>query len=291
MKADNTTEAALIKALPHIRALTGRVIVVKYGGSAMLSDDLKAAVSEDILFMRATGINVVLVHGGGPEIEALLKAVGKASRFVNGLRYTDEETMEYVQMALAGKVNKNITMLLENAGARAVGLSGIDGALLEAERDDSADLGLVGRIKRVNTALLETMLHAGVVPVVSSVALGVGAERGRSLNVNADTAAAAIAVALHADKLVLMTDVPGILRDVHDADSLVSETTPAGIAALKSAGVITRGMLPKVACCEAALAGGVARTHIIDGRVPHSLLAELFSDNGIGTMITADAAE
>jgi acetylglutamate kinase len=266
-------------------ALRGKTIVVKYGGSAMINDALKAAVIEDIVFVQKAGIPVILVHGGGPEIEAMLKAVGKESRFVNGLRYTDAETMEIVQMVLCGKVNKNITALLETAGATAIGLSGIDGSLFQAERVKGADLGLVGKIEKVNVDFLKAIMRSGALPVISSVALGCGADQGLSLNVNADTAAAKIAAAVKAEKLILITDVPGILRDVRDRDSLISNASLEDIDKLKKEGVITRGMLPKVDCCEIALSGGVRCAHIIDGRVPHSLLSELFTDEGIGTMI------
>ncbi|MDR3324852.1 MAG: acetylglutamate kinase [Spirochaetaceae bacterium] len=285
MRRFESESAALIKALPHIKALRGKTIVVKYGGNAMINDALKAAVIEDVVFMQTAGIPVVLVHGGGPEIEAMLKAVGKESHFINGLRHTDEETMAIVQMVLCGKVNKDIVALLETAGATAVGLSGIDGSLFQAEREKGADLGLVGKIHTVNVAFLKAIMQSGALPVVSSVALGSGADRGIALNVNADTAAAKIAAAIKAEKLILMTDVPGILRNVHDPDSLISNASLADIDKLKKDGSITKGMIPKVDCCEIALHGGVKRAHIIDGRAPHALLAELFTDEGIGTMI------
>jgi acetylglutamate kinase len=216
--------------------------------------------------------------------------VGKESRFIGGLRYTDEETMELVQMGLCGKLNKDITALIENAGARAVGLCGLDGATLKARRMTSAageDLGLVGEIEEVDTALLDAVLDSGAVPVLSSVALGLGADRGRSLNVNADIAAAKVAAATGAEKLLLMTDVRGILRDLGDPDSLIRSATLAELEALKREGVVSRGMIPKVDCCAIALSGGVERAHIIDGREPHSLIVELFTDEGVGTMIRA----
>ncbi|MDR3301824.1 MAG: acetylglutamate kinase [Spirochaetaceae bacterium] len=267
------------------RASGAKTVVVKYGGNAMINDALKDAVIKDIVFVQQAGIRVILVHGGGPEIEAMLKAVGKESRSVNGLRYTDEETMEIVQMVLCGKVNKNITAMLETAGVTAIGLSGIDGSLFQAQREKGADLGLVGKIEKVNVEFLKAIMQSGALPVISSVALGCGEDRGRSLNVNADTAAAKIAAAVQAEKLILMTDVPGILRDVRDSDSLISDASLEEIARLKKEGVITKGMLPKVDCCEIALSAGVQCAHIIDGRLPHSLLSELFTNEGIGTMI------
>jgi acetylglutamate kinase len=274
----------LIHALPYIKQFRGSTIVVKYGGNAMLNAELKAAVMEDIILMSCVGIRIVLVHGGGPEIETMLSALGKESRFVNGLRYTDEETMEVVQMVLCGKVNKDIVKLLENAGGRAMGLCGIDGALLKARQLD-AELGLVGDIVEVNAQVLESALSAGTIPVVSSVAIGAGPDEGKVFNVNADTAAAKIAAALRAEKLILMTDVRGILRDVRDENSLIKSASRADLEALKQSGVVSKGMIPKTDCCLLALAGGVKKAHIIDGRLVHALLIELFTDEGIGTMI------
>jgi acetylglutamate kinase len=283
--------AALIGALPHIRAFRGKTVVVKYGGTAMINAELKTAVVRDLIFMQCVGIRTVLVHGGGPEIEALLNALGKESRFVRGLRYTDQETMDVVQMALCGKVNKDITALIQREGGRALGLSGIDGGLLRGHLLKTAgeDLGFVGEIESVNTSLLETLLDDGVIPVVSSVALGIGDAEGHSLNVNADTAAATIAAALGAERLALMTDVRGILRNVHDPDSLIPELKQTDLEGLVREGVVSKGMIPKALCCSLALEGGVKRAHIIDGRLPHSLLIELFTDEGIGTMIVASS--
>ncbi|MDR2517567.1 MAG: acetylglutamate kinase [Spirochaetaceae bacterium] len=280
----------LIQALPYIQKFRGKTLVVKYGGNAMINGDLKAAVIEDIILLSCVGIRIVLVHGGGPEIEAMLAALGKESRFVNGLRYTDDETMEVVQMVLCGKVNKDITSLIENAGGRAIGLSGIDGGLLRAKRfraegSPGGDLGLVGEIEAVNTEILLPLLDAGVIPVISSVARGTGSDAGKSLNINADTAAAHIAAALGAEKLVLMTDVRGLLRDVNDSDSLIHRLDRGELEQLKKDGAVTRGMIPKVDCCTLALEHGVKRAHILDGRVPHVLLIEIFTDEGIGTMI------
>jgi acetylglutamate kinase len=285
----NTSEraAALINALPYIQAFRGKTVVVKYGGNAMINAELKTAVIQDLIFMQCVGIRTVLVHGGGPEIEALLNALGKESRFVQGLRYTDQETMDVVQMALCGRVNKDITALIQQEGGRALGLSGIDCALLQGHflKTAGEDLGFVGEIETVNTPVLENLLDNNILPVVSSVALGTGDAAGHSLNVNADTAAAKIAAAMGAEKLVLMTDVRGILRNVHDQDSLMPELKRSDLEGLIKDGVVSKGMIPKVQCCSLAMDGGVKRAHIIDGRLPHALLMELFTDQGIGTMI------
>jgi acetylglutamate kinase len=277
----------LVHALPYIRQHRGSTIVVKYGGNAMINESLKAQVIQDIVLMSYVGIRVILVHGGGPEIDALLKRLGMESRFVRGLRYTDGETMEVVQMVLCGKLNKDITALIENAGGRAVGLCGLDGATLKARciRTEGEDLGLVGEIEEVDTTLLNTLLDNGMIPVLSSVALG--EEGGRSLNVNADTVAAKLAAAMKAEKLLLMTDVRGILRDTADPGSLVHTASLAELEVLKQQGVVSKGMIPKVDCCAIALLGGVGRVHIIDGREPHSLIVELFTDEGVGTMVSA----
>ncbi|MDR2798557.1 MAG: acetylglutamate kinase [Treponema sp.] len=281
--------AVLVHALPYIQRYQGKTMVVKYGGNAMIHADLKAAVMQDVILMSCVGIRTVLVHGGGPEIEAMLQALGKESRFVRGLRYTDEETMEIVQMVLCGKVNKDITFLIQQQGGQAIGICGIDGGLLQAKQlgTEDEDLGLVGEIETVNTSVLEGILHSGAIPVVSSVALGIGAATGHALNINADMAAARIAVALEAEKLLLMTDVPGLLRDVHDPDSLIKVITNTELAALRKEGIMSKGMIPKTDCCSLALEGGVKKAHIIDGRFPHALLIELFTHGGIGTMIEA----
>ncbi|MDR2362944.1 MAG: acetylglutamate kinase [Spirochaetaceae bacterium] len=285
MVSNNDRAAVLIHALPYIQRYRGKTMVVKYGGNAMINGSLKAAVIQDVILMACVGIRVVLVHGGGPEIGVMLSAMGKESRFVRGLRYTDEETMEVVQMVLCGKVNKDITSLIQQAGGRALGLCGIDGALLQARRITGEDLGLVGEIEAVETSVLNAILDSGAVPVISSVALGIGEDAGRALNVNADTAAAKIAAALGAEKLILMTDVQGILRDVEEPDSLIKALTRAELDDLTRQGVVSKGMIPKAECCGLALEGGVKKAHIIDGRLPHALLIELFTDEGIGTMI------
>lgn len=252
----------------------------------MTGAELKAAVIEDVIFMSCVGIRVVLVHGGGPEIEALLSAVGKESRFVNGLRYTDEETIEIVQMALCGKVNKDIVSLIQQKGGYAVGVCGIDGGLLQARRlTGGEDLGFVGEIETVETSVLEHILHAGAIPVVSPVACGVGATAGHALNINADTVAAKIAEAMQAERLFLMTDVRGLLRDVGNPDSLIPVLTKTELEGFKKAGIVSKGMIPKTDCCGIALDGGVPAAHILDGRTPHVLLKALFTDESVGTII------
>ena len=273
----------LIQALPYIQKYSGQTIVVKYGGNAMLNEELKEAVMEDIVLLNTIGIKVVLVHGGGPEINHMLERVGKESKFVDGLRYTDAETMEIVQMVLTGKLNKDIVGILLQKGGRAVGLSGVDSGLLRAVKTEK-DLGFVGEVTQVNPEILATLLDQDFIPVVSTVASG---EQGDSANynINADTAAAKIAVALKAEKFVQLTNVPGVLRDVNDPSTLIKRIERTAIGSLKATGIISSGMIPKIDCCLTALLGGVPRTHIIDGRVPHSLLIEMFSDRGIGTMI------
>lgn len=273
----------LIEALPYFKQWVGKVVVVKYGGNAMLNEELKEAVMEDIVLLNTIGIKVVLVHGGGPEINHMLERVGKESKFVDGLRYTDAETMEIVQMVLTGKLNKDIVGILLQKGGRAVGLSGVDSGLLRAVKTEK-DLGFVGEVTHVNPEILATLLDQDFIPVVSTVASG---EQGDSANynINADTAAAKIAVALKAEKFVQLTNVPGVLRDVNDPSTLIKRIEKTAIGSLKATGIISSGMIPKIDCCLTALEGGVPRTHIIDGRVPHSLLIEMFSDRGIGTMI------
>jgi acetylglutamate kinase len=283
--SDSERASILAQALPYIQEFRGKTIVVKYGGAAMVNESLRAAVAEDLVLMSCVGIRAVLVHGGGPEIDAMLRRLGKEPVFVKGLRYTDEETMEVVQMVLAGKVNKDLVALLQRAGGKALGLCGLDGGLLAAaKRGGPDDLGLVGEIEEVRTEVLEAALDGGFVPVVATVAGGRGDDH-KSYNVNADTAAAEIAIALGAEKLLLLTDVPGILRDVKDPSTLIRQLPRSGVQALRDEGILSKGMIPKVECCAKAVDGGVGRAHIIDGRVPHSLLVEVFSDAGIGTMI------
>lgn len=273
----------LVQALPYFKNWVGKIVVVKYGGNAMLNEELKQAVMEDIVLLNTIGIKVVLVHGGGPEINHMLERVGKESKFVDGLRYTDEETMEIVQMVLTGKLNKDIVGILLQKGGRAIGLSGVDSGLLRAKKTEK-DLGFVGEVTQVNPEILTSLLDEGFIPVVSTVALGEQGDTSR-YNINADTAAAKIAVALHAEKFVQLTNVPGVLRDINDPTTLIKRIEKTAIGSLKATGIISSGMIPKIDCCLTALMGGVPRTHIIDGRVPHSLLIEMFSDRGIGTMI------
>lgn len=278
-----TWSNVLVEALPYFKQWVGKVVVVKYGGNAMLNEELKQAVMEDIVLLNTIGVKVVLVHGGGPEINKMLEKIGKESKFVDGLRYTDEETMEVVQMVLTGKLNKDIVGILLQKGGKAVGLSGVDSGLLRAVKTEK-DLGFVGEVTEVNPEIITSLLNDGFIPVVSTVALGEQGDDAR-YNINADTAAAKIAVALKAEKFVQLTNVPGILRNVDDPTTLIKRIERTAIGSLKATGVIAGGMIPKIDCCETALNGGVPRTHIIDGRVPHSLLIEMFSDRGIGTMI------
>lgn len=281
--SSETWAKVLSEALPYFRHWCGKVVVVKYGGNAMLNEELKAAVMDDIVLLNTIGIKVVLVHGGGPEINKMLDKVGKESKFVDGLRYTDAETMEIVQMVLTGKLNKDIVGLLLQKGGKAVGLSGVDSGLLRAKKTEK-DLGYVGEVTEVHPEILSSLLNEGFIPVVSTVALGEDGDKG-NYNINADTAAAKIAVALKAEKFVQLTNVAGVLRNIDDSSTLIKRIEKTAIGSLKATGIIAGGMIPKIDCCLTALEGGVPRTHIIDGRVPHSLLIEMFSDRGIGTMI------
>jgi len=278
-----TQAEVLIQALPYIKQYAGQTIVVKYGGAAMIDETLKAAVMQDIVLMRYVGINPVVVHGGGPEISDAMHKMGKEPQFVGGLRVTDAETMEIVEMVLAGKTNKGIVAHLNQQGGMAVGLSGKDGNLIVAERETTkGDIGFVGRVTQINPALLHTLAGAGYIPVISTVAIGT---RGESYNVNADTVAGELAAALGAVKLIMMTDVEGIYQDFADKDSLIKEMTAKDARQLITDGHVDKGMIPKVDACIIAISGGVERATIIDGRLPHSLLMELFTDEGIGTMI------
>lgn len=277
----------LVEALPYIQEYAGKIIVVKYGGNAMINEDLKQAVIEDIVLLNLVGIKVVLVHGGGPEISEMLKKIGKESKFVKGLRYTDRETMDIVQMILCGKVNKNLVSLFEKAGGRAVGLGGMDGGLFKAIRlvdPDGTEYGYVGDIKEVNEKVVLDVLNEGFIPVVSSVAAGMDEET--NYNINADTAAEKLAVALKAKKLILLTDVCGLMRDPKDDSTLIPRLKVSEVPALIKEGVISGGMIPKVDCCVEAVRQGVERANIQDGRVPHSILVELLSNDGVGTMFS-----
>ena len=275
----------LIEALPHIQKYNGKTVVVKYGGNAMINETLKDAVIHDIVLLSLVGVHVVVVHGGGPEISAMLKKIGKKSEFVKGLRYTDRETMDIVQMILCGKVNKDLVSLLGNAGGVGIGLSGMDGGLFQAVRKkdpDGTDYGYVGEIVKVNPEPVMDMLEHGYIPVVSTVALGIDDDT--NYNINADLAAAKLAVALQAEKLILLTDVRGLLLDRNDENTLLPELKVSAVPKLIKDGVIAGGMIPKVDCCVEAVREGVHQANIQDGRVEHSILIELFSDQGVGTM-------
>ena len=270
----------LSDALPNIRRYNGKVVVIKYGGNAMLGDELKHAVMSDIVMLSLIGVKVVLVHGGGPEISEMLKRVGKKSEFVGGLRYTDGETAEVVRMVLAGKTNKTLTDLICRNGGKAVGICGQDGHLLKCSKQDE-ELGFVGRIEQVNTQIIVDLLGLGYVPVVATVGYD---DEGNIYNINADTAAASIAGALNAESLILMTDIRGLLEDKDDPDSLIKKVYVSDIPALVKQGIISGGMIPKIECCKDAIRRGVKKAVIIDGRVSHSILIELLSDEGSGTM-------
>lgn len=272
----------LVEALPYIQHYYNKIIVVKYGGNAMVSPELQKAVMDDIVLLRLIGVKVVLVHGGGPEISDMLRRVGKESKFVDGLRVTDEETAELVQMVLAGKVNKNLVNLLQNAGGKAIGLSGMDGHMIEAKMQDER-LGYVGEITKINTAPILDLLEKGYIPVVSTI--GCDGEN-HVYNINADTAAARIAGALKSENLILMTDIKGVLRDKDDPETLISRIYVSEVPQLMSEGVIQGGMIPKMNCCVDAIRRGVKQACIIDGRVPHSILIETLTNAGIGTMLT-----
>ena len=270
----------LLEAMPYIEKYQNKVLVIKYGGNAMVSEELKKSVMRDLTLLRFVGINVVLVHGGGPEISETLKRMGVESRFVNGLRYTDEETAEVVRMVLAGKVNKELVHRLQMLGAKSVGMCGIDGGMLLCEKE-SDELGYVGKIVSVNTGVITDSLANGYLPVISTVGYD---NEGHIYNVNADTAASAIAGALGAESLILMTDIRGLLRDKEDEDSLIRKVYVSDIPSLINEGVISGGMIPKINCCKEAIRRGVDRVFITDGRVKHSILLELLSDEGMGTM-------
>ena len=272
----------LAEALPYIQKYYGKTVVVKYGGNAMISDELRRAVISDLILLHLVGIRVVVVHGGGPEITGMLRKIGKESRFVDGLRYTDEETMDVVQQVLCGKVNKNLVATLNQTGGRAVGLCGMDAGLFQARMLDEK-YGLVGEITAVEPRVVVDSLENGYIPVVSTVAQGTDGPA--AYNINADTAAAKLAVALGAEKLLLLTDVRGLLRDPADEGTLLPEVRLSQVPGLVKDGVIKGGMLPKVECCVEAVRSGVKNAVILDGRIPHSLLIELLSDAGIGTML------
>ncbi|MBQ4451988.1 MAG: acetylglutamate kinase [Clostridia bacterium] len=274
----------LTQALPYIKRYTGKIVVVKYGGNAMVNENLKQQVMEDIVLLWLIGVHVVLVHGGGPDISELMNRLGMQPRFVNGLRVTDKETADVVQMVLAGKVNKTLVNLLEMKGGKAIGISGMDGRLIEADFQDE-QLGYVGRITRINIQPVNDLLQNGYIPVISTVGCD---SRGNIFNINGDTAAARIAGALGAERMILMTDIAGILLNRDDPSTLIPEVTISQIADLQRSGVISGGMIPKVDCCIRAINEGVKQVVIMDGRVPHAVLMELLTDEGAGTMVKGD---
>jgi acetylglutamate kinase len=284
----------LIEALPYIKEFYGKTIVIKFGGHAMVNEELKKAVAKDCVLMKYVGMNPIIVHGGGPEISTMLNKLGKKSSFINGLRVTDAETMEVVEMVLVGKVNKSIVSAIGSSGGKALGLSGKDGQLIEARPQKvtskngngetvAHDLGFVGEVKKINPEIIESVMEQGYIPVIAPIGVG---DDSQSYNINADYVAGEIAKALNAEKMMLLTDVKGILRDYNDDKSLISVLKTDEISDLIEKGVISGGMIPKVQCCVSALQGGVKKAHIIDGRIPHSPLLEVFTDQGIGTMVT-----
>ena len=292
-KIDKAT--ILIEALPYIRKLRGQTIVIKYGGNAMVNEELKQSVMDDITLLKYIGINPILVHGGGPDINNMLKEVNVESHFVNGLRYTDEKTMGVAQMVLIGKTNKEIVSALNLKGAKAVGICGIDGNLIEAEKltkdseGNDLDVGYVGKITKINTHVLEMLANDEYIPVIAPIGVG---KDGQSYNINADTVAAEVAVALTASKLITLTDVRGVLKDNEDGTkSLIGQLDIPSIQECKRDGIITGGMIPKVEGCLDTVIRGVRRAHIIDGRIPHSIILEMFTKKGIGTMIVKDKNE
>ena len=288
MKMDNVTNSmrahVLVQALPYLQRYYGKTIVVKYGGNAMTSEDLKEQVMEDIVLLSMVGIRVVLVHGGGPELSGLMQRLGKKPEFIDGLRVTDKETIDMAQMVLAGKINKSLVNLLQMKGGQAIGLSGMDGRLIEAKIRDPK-YGYVGDVTKINGDVVTTLLDNGYIPVIST--LGCDTE-GNTYNINGDTGAGKIASAIGAERLIMMTDIEGIMRDREDPDSLISSLTIEEAEQLTQEGVISGGMIPKVRCCTDALNEGVKAAVIIDGRVPHAVLMEILTDEGAGTLFTKE---
>lgn len=275
----------LSEALPYIQKFNGKTLVIKYGGNAMVSEIMRNAVISDCLLLSLVGINVVLVHGGGPEINEMMKKVGKESRFINGLRYTDTETVDLVQMVLAGKVNKNLVSLINTAGGKAIGLCGLDAGLLRCKKttdDNGTDYGFVGDVTEVNEKPILDMLNNGYMPVIATIACD---ESGNTYNINADTAAAKIAGKIGAEKIILLTDTRGVLKDKDDENTLISRIKTSEIPGYIKDGFIQGGMIPKINCCATAIHEGVRSAHILDGRVEHSVLIEVLTAKGIGTMI------
>ena len=274
----------LTQALPYIKRYNGKIVVIKYGGNAMINEQLKQQVMEDIVLLWLIGVKVVLVHGGGPEISELMAKLGKKAEFVDGLRVTDKETVDIVQMVLAGKVNKTLVNLLEMKGGKAMGISGMDGRLIEAKIKDER-LGYVGKVTKVHINPVLDLLEKGYIPVVSTIGCD---KEGNAYNINGDTAAAFLAGALEADRLIMMTDIAGILRDKNDESTIIPEVTVSEAKKLYEEGIVSGGMIPKVDCCIEAIEKGVKNVTIMDGRVPHSILMELLTDEGAGTMVRKD---
>lgn len=283
MNTSNAVRAEILtQAVPYIKEYTGKYVVAKYGGNAMTDPQLKKSVMQDILLLQLVGVKIILVHGGGPEISAMLKKLSIESHFENGLRVTDDDTMEVVQMVLAGKVNKSLAADLSALGGRAVGLCGIDGSLIKVHQKNKK-LGHVGEIDEINTKILDDLLDGGFIPVISSIGID---DDGNPYNINADTAAAKIAAALHAESMVVMSNINGVLRDKDDENSLISQMSLADAEELKKSGIIAGGMIPKVDCCTNAVKEGVKKVFIINGEIPHAILIELLTDEGLGTMFT-----
>lgn len=281
MNTSNAVRAEILtQAVPYIKEYTGKYVVAKYGGNAMTDPQLKKSVMQDILLLQLVGVKVILVHGGGPEISAMLKKLSIESHFENGLRVTDDDTMEVVQMVLAGKVNKSLAADLSALGGKAVGLCGIDGGLIKVHQKNEK-LGHVGEIDEINTKILDDLLDGGFIPVISSIGID---DDGNPYNINADTAAAKIAAALHAESMVVMSNINGVLRDKDDENSLISQISLADAEELKKSGIIAGGMIPKVDCCTNAVKEGVKKVFIINGEIPHAILIELLTDEGLGTM-------
>lgn len=273
----------LVEALPYIKEFYGKRVVIKYGGAAMVDCDLKKKVMQDIVLMKYVGMHPIVVHGGGPDITGMLGRLGISTEFIDGLRVTDKETMEIVEMVLGGKVNKEIVSGINASGGKAIGISGKDGELIKARSlDPSGRLGFVGEVEQINPQIIETVIENGYIPVIAPIGID---DKQQSYNINADLVAASIAVAMKADKLVLLTDVPGLLKDTRDIDSLISILKVSEVAGYVNDGTIAGGMIPKVQCCVESVTGGVSRTHIVDGRVAHSILLEVFTKEGIGTMV------
>lgn len=283
MNTSNAVRAEILtQAVPYIKEYTGKYVVAKYGGNAMTDPQLKKSVMQDILLLQLVGVKIILVHGGGPEISAMLKKLSIESHFENGLRVTDDDTMEVVQMVLAGKVNKSLAADLSALGGKAVGLCGIDGGLIKVHKKDEK-LGNVGEIDEIDTKILDDLLDGGFIPVISSIGID---DEGNAYNINADTAAAKIAAALHAESMVVMSNINGVLKDKNDENSLISQISLADAEELKKSGIIAGGMIPKVDCCTNAVKEGVKKVFIINGEIPHAILIELLTDEGLGTMFT-----